>query len=183
VDEVTSEHAAVVLLWLSDWVFRSIDYWWQQMDTLSLWAQSNQFKADIITVNLLIVMLIVAVRLDQRRRRANLMKRLGLGMAKWKKGHLADVVNEAINNAEGFSRQEKRAITILIAGALGLDDLLPRKWNRKAIAHRVKKNCEAMGKALALSNPKVPGGIAKSGEVPEFKDLGSSFLAKRRKAA
>jgi len=188
VDEATgfqlaSENAAVVLVFLTDWMMRAINYWLNQLELLRLWAQDNSLEANVLMVNALIIILIIAVRLDQRRRREKLLQLVGLGMAKWKKGHLANVLSDAIANAEGLSRQEKRALTLKVAELFGLDDLLPRRWNRKAVAYRVKKNCELMAKQLVLCKPEIPGGIAKPGEVPEWKDLGSDFLAKRKSVA
>jgi hypothetical protein len=104
-------------------------------------------------------------------------------MAKWKKGYLADILAEALFKAaeEGkISRQVARQLSIEVGKLFGLEDLLPRRHNPKAVQHRIRKNLAIMGKQLVLSNPKIPGGIAKSGEVPLVEGLGFDFLAKRK---
>lgn len=105
-------------------------------------------------------------------------------MAKWREGHLADIVQHAINEAEGFSRQEKRRFTLKLVEALksevDLTDLLPRRNNPKAVADRVKKNCEKMSKELALlpKSRTIPGGKPGEDTYPTYKDLGTDFLAR-----
>lgn len=109
----------------------------------------------------------------------------GKKMAKWKKGHLADVVQEAFFTAHEkgiISRQEYKQLVLEVGKIFGLDDLLPRKNNIAAIRQRVKVNCEKIAKENALLPTKreIPGGKPGENTVPQYTDLGSSFIARMK---
>lgn len=111
------------------------------------------------------------------------MQNQGKQMAKWKKGHLADVVQEAFWAAHKkgiISRQEYKQLVMEVGTMFGLDDLLPRKGNIGAVKARIEANCAKMEKELALCNPKIPGGKPGENTSPVFEDLGSSFIAKMK---
>jgi len=103
-------------------------------------------------------------------------------MAKWKQGALADIVGDALLEANVIgiiSDQEYRAYMQKAGKALGLPDLVRVTNNKLAIAHRVKTNKthEASPKG------KIPGGKPGENVVPQFVGIGDRFLRKHKKTA
>lgn len=186
---------------------------WEYSWTVSSWAMDNPVVVFGFATTLLLCGMALGVRHVYRRLPENWMRKLynrvirnpwshftapfkrvhrrwseknkGKTMAKWKKGHLADVVQEAFFTAHEkgiISRQEYKQLILEVGHVFGLDDLLPRKNNIDAVRNRIKKNCEQMEKELALI-PKdriIPGGKPGENTVPEYTDLGSSFIAKMK---
>jgi len=117
-------------------------------------------------------------RLHRRWSERNQEKR----MAKWKAGALADIVGDALLEANVvgvISDQEYRAYMQKAGKALGLPDLVRISNNKLAIAHRVKKN------DTSKHGPKgkLPGGKPGEDIVPHYEGLGDRFLKRHRKTA
>lgn len=116
-------------------------------------------------------------RLHRRWSARNLEKK----MAKWKQGALADIVGDALleANVTGvISDQEYRAYMQKAGKALGLPDLVRVSRNKLAIAHRIKTN------DTYKHGPKgvIPGGKPGENVVPHYEGLGDRFLKRHRKA-
>lgn len=116
-------------------------------------------------------------RLHRRWSARNLEKK----MAKWKQGALADIVGDALLEANIvgiISDQEYRAYMQKAGKALGLPDLVRVSHNKLAIAHRVKTN------DTHKHGPKgkIPGGKPGEDIVPHYEGLGDRFLKRHRKA-
>lgn len=116
-------------------------------------------------------------RLHRRWSARNLEKK----MAKWKQGALADIVGDALleANVTGvISDQEYRAYMQKAGKALGLSDLIRVSRNKLAIAHRIKTN------DTYKHGPKgiIPGGKPGENVVPHYEGLGDRFLKRHRKA-
>lgn len=117
-------------------------------------------------------------RLHRRWSERNMEKR----MAKWKAGALADIVGDALleANVSGvISDQEYRAYMQKAGKALGLPDLVRISNNKLAIAHRVKNN------DTSKHGPKgpIPGGKPGEDTVPHFKAIGEGILARLKRSA
>lgn len=103
-------------------------------------------------------------------------------MAKWKQGALADIVGDALLEANVIgiiSDQEYRAYMQKAGKALGLPDLVRITNNKLAIAHRVKNN------DTSKHGPKgqIPGGKPGENVVPNFKAIGEGILARLKRSA
>lgn len=132
-------------------------------------------------------------RLHRRWSERNMEKR----MAKWKAGALADIVGDALLEANVIgviSDQEYRAYMQKAGKALGLSDLVRISNNKLAIAHRVKSNGEKMGlaapdgtdgKHIPIKGTKspIPGGKPGEDTVPNFKAIGEGLLARLKRSA
>lgn len=131
-------------------------------------------------------------RLHRRWSERNMEKKMG----KWKAGALADIVGDALLEANVvgvISDQEYRAYMQKAGKALGLPDLVRISNNKLAIAHRVKSNAEKMklaeknedGKHVTIKGTKAPIPGGKPGEdiVPHFKAIGEGLLARLKRSA
>lgn len=103
-------------------------------------------------------------------------------MAKWKAGALADIVGDALLEANivgVISDREYRAYMQKAGKALGLPDLVRISNHKLAIAHRVKNN------DTSKHGPKgpLPGGKPGEDVVPHYEGLGDRFLKRHRKTA
>ncbi len=117
-------------------------------------------------------------RLHRRWSERNMEKR----MAKWKAGALADIVGDALLEANVIgviSDQEYRRYMEKMGKVLDLPDLIRIRNNKLAIAHRVKTN------DTSKHGPKgkIPGGKPGEDIVPHFQGLGDRFLKRHRKTA
>ncbi len=117
-------------------------------------------------------------RLHRRWSERNMEKR----MAKWKAGMLADIIGDALleaNIAGVISDQEYRKYMEKAGKALGLNDLVRIKNHKLAIKHRVTTN------DTHKHGPKQPNPAwgAKPGVdvVPQYEALGSRFLSRHLK--
>lgn len=113
------------------------------------------------------------------RNRGPVQRLTGGIMAKWKKGLVADCLEDALFDAytKGtLSKQEYKKYSVLIGKALGLDDLLPKKNHKSAIKNRVKKNCAEMHD----TGPKHP--VPGKPDETTGKTFGLEFLKRRRAA-
>ena len=100
-------------------------------------------------------------------------------MAKWKKGHLADVLlNVLYEEAEAgrISKQEFRRLQTDMGKFFDLPDLIRRKTDKKAVAARLKANKEH------TIGPKgiIPGGKPGENIVPLYEGLGHKYLSTKK---
>jgi hypothetical protein len=119
-------------------------------------------------------------RLHRRWSERNMEKK----MAKWKAGTLADIVGDALleANLSGIiSDQEYRKYMEKMGKVLGLTDLVRIRNSKLAIAHRIRNN------DTAKHGPKpgsyIPGGKPGEDIVPQWEGLGSKALAKLKKTS
>jgi hypothetical protein len=102
-------------------------------------------------------------------------------MAKWRKGHLANVFYETIHaeiEAGRISPQQGKQLQSKMATFFGVDDLARIKTHEDAIKHRLMLNkIHEVGPAQAK-----PAWGGKPGEdvVPQYGVLGSKFLKRRK---
>lgn len=102
-------------------------------------------------------------------------------MAKWRKGHLANAFYETIHReieAGRLSKQQGKQLQSQMAKFFGLDDLARLKTHQDAIRQRLMLNkLHEIGPAK-----EIPGGKPGEDIVPEYGQLGSKFLGRKKTA-
>ena len=106
----------------------------------------------------------------------------GKKMAKWKRGHLADVfLNVLYEEAEAgrISKQEFRRLQNEMGKFFNLPDLIRRKTNKQELKARLLANKEH------TIGPKgvIPGGKPGKNVVPLYEGLGHKYLSQKKQSA